>query len=302
MLPPVMLVTLIHIQGGMKGEIQEFFDRVITIGRLPSLTLHFPQDEPGVSRSHAKIERDGNQFKLYDLSKYGTFVNGKQVKEVYLRNGDVLEFGPGGPKVSFQAEVYNGTPPPVKDRELEPPSVSAQKRSFPPPQNLPPVSAPVVEQRQYEPLSPKVAASLIIQYGPTIRDFRELPIIIGTSERSDFVLAHKGILPQHAQILFLQDNYLIKDMTGQRLIKVNHIPIVTEIMLNPEDEIEFSPFGPIFKFLGDGRLAELDLPDDVPLVQSTQNADRYRSETQSNKEVSQTDNMFSRFFKRNKQK
>lgn len=299
MLPPAMLITLIHIQGGMKGEIQEFLDSVITIGRLPSLTLHFPSDEPGVSRTHAKIEREGNQFKLYDLSKFGTFVNGKQVKEVYLKNGDVLEFGPGGPKVSFQSEVYNGTPPPAKDLKLEPPPAPFQ-RSVPSAQNLPPVSSPVVEQKLYDVSPPKVVASLIIQYGPTIREFRELPVVIGTSDRSDFLLSHEGILPQHAQIFFLQGSYLIKDMTGQRLIKVNHLPIGIETELKAEDEIEFSPLGPFFKFLGDGRLAELDLPIAMSSPQTERNGERERFESQSGKEDSPIGNIFSRLFKRNK--
>jgi pSer/pThr/pTyr-binding forkhead associated (FHA) protein len=95
--PPHIIVQLIHIQGGMKGQIQEYSDSEISIGRLPSYTLHFPPDEPGVSREHAKILRDGNQFKLITLKdKFGTFVNGRQVKEAVLRNGDVIEFGTGG--------------------------------------------------------------------------------------------------------------------------------------------------------------------------------------------------------------
>ena len=93
MMPPRILVQLIHIQGGLKGEIQEFYDSPITVGRLSSCSVRFPADEPGVSREHAIIQRDGNQFKLVDLSKFGTYVNGKQVREALLKNGDVLEFG-----------------------------------------------------------------------------------------------------------------------------------------------------------------------------------------------------------------
>ena len=55
---PEITVQLIHIHGGLKGEIQEFRDSPISVGRLPELTLVFPPDEPGVSREHARIERE----------------------------------------------------------------------------------------------------------------------------------------------------------------------------------------------------------------------------------------------------
>ena len=62
-----------------------------------------------MSRKHAEIIREGNRFKLVDLSANGTFVNGKRVKEVYLKDGDVLTFAEGGPKVSFSGPDEGGT-------------------------------------------------------------------------------------------------------------------------------------------------------------------------------------------------
>lgn len=58
-----------------------------------------------VSRRHAMIQRKGDEFWLYDLnSRNGTFVNGKRLspREAHiLKMGDVVEFGNGGVKLTF---------------------------------------------------------------------------------------------------------------------------------------------------------------------------------------------------------
>lgn len=101
--PPIM-VQLIHIEGPLKGEIQEFYDSEIYIGRHPSCLVCFPKDQALISRKHARIIREGNRFKLIDQSTNGTFVNGKKVNEIYLRDGDVLAISERGPKMSFLAK------------------------------------------------------------------------------------------------------------------------------------------------------------------------------------------------------
>jgi len=273
--PPYIVVQLIHIHGGLKGKIQEFSQNLITVGRLSTCTIQFPADEPGVSREHARIVREGNQFKLIDLSKYGTSVNGKQVKEVFLRNGDVLEFGPGGPKVSFNMELLASPPEPI----LSPsPSKSSLSRDIASPvMELPRDVAPVMAENESVPVkrgvpaqapvdySPvqKTVVPLVIQFGPTIRTFRELPVSLGADTRADFVIRHPGLQALHAQIFYYQNNYWIKDLTGLGLIKVNHRRIDVQAQLNPQDEIECSPSGPSFRFLGEGRLAEIENEPDV---------------------------------------
>lgn len=268
--PPQITVQLIHIHGGLKGEIQEFNAPVITIGRLPELTLRFPAEEPGVSREHARIEREGNQFRLLALKdKFGTFLNGKQVREALLKNGDVIEFGSGGPKVSFNMEFG----PPLAEPEAPPPqqySVAAELR---PPQPRPepplprsplatgdvggrqPVDFPVGEA----PVQ-KSSAPLTIQYGPTIRTYRELPVLIGAHPRCDFVLQNRGIMDQHVQIYYHLGDYYVKDLTGQGTVRLNGRPITAAARLNQYDEFECTVSGPVFRFLGDGRLAEVEPP------------------------------------------
>ncbi len=239
--PPVITVQLIHIQGPMKGEIREFSQESISIGRHPSSDLKLPADLTTISRNHAEIRREGNQFRLIDRSTNGTFVNGKKITDVLLRDGDVLEFADGGPKISFLTQMKEAsvdtetTPPPIHEGT----SVPSQPQA-PPEISVQPVIAP-----------------LIIQYGPTIRSFKELPVTIGKSAKSDFVLDHPGIFDSHAQVFFSGGQYWIKDLTGQNMISLNQQAIHFQAALTLYDNIALSPQGPVFRFLGEGRMAEV---------------------------------------------
>ena len=51
-------------------------------------------DHPTVSRNHLTVERQGDRFLIQDLgSTNGTFLDGAQVREAFLRPGAVLEVG-----------------------------------------------------------------------------------------------------------------------------------------------------------------------------------------------------------------
>ena len=255
----------------MKGQIQEVAEDSILIGRHPTCHVQFPKDLSIVSRRHAQIVRDGNRFKLIDESTNGTFVNGKQVKETYLKDGDVLMFSEGGPKASFLTRILEDQPavhpeipvvpaPPVK------PAKPAQEPVAPPVQESPrpPVVTPQAAA-QPPPQAPevsiqKVQKSLIVQYGPTLNSYRELPVTIGSSPGNDLVLTHPAILDRHVQIFFSQNQYWIKDLTGKNFVSINSVPIGLQAPLNANDILALSPQGPRFTFLGQGRLAEIEEP------------------------------------------
>jgi pSer/pThr/pTyr-binding forkhead associated (FHA) protein len=267
---PVIVVQLVHILGPMKGEIQEFSRAPVLIGRDPSCDLRFPADITTISRKHAEIRREGNQFRLIDTSTNGTLVNGKRTKDTYLKNGDVIEFSEGGPKVSFLSEMKEGQvepevvppAPPAKPREQpqarpvqEPLQVARQ------PERPQPVQQEIVQPRYEPPVEvpvQKVSAPLIIQYGPTLRSYRDLPVTIGKRPGCDFVLDHPAVYEQHAQIFFGQDMYWIKDLTGQQQVRINGQPVSAQSPLRVNDEISMGPSGPVFRFLGEGRLAEVE--------------------------------------------
>ncbi|XXF74934.1 adenylate/guanylate cyclase domain-containing protein [Myxococcaceae bacterium GXIMD 01537] len=80
------------------------------MGRHPSNTLRLVDRE--VSKEHAVIEQVGPDFVLRDLqSSNGTFVNGRRVQELKLRDGDTLTLGAS--KLVFHAGESAAPPPPT---------------------------------------------------------------------------------------------------------------------------------------------------------------------------------------------
>jgi pSer/pThr/pTyr-binding forkhead associated (FHA) protein len=244
---PVITVQLIHIQGPKRGEIQEFSDPIVSIGRNPACHVCFPKDLTSISRSHAQIIREGNRFKLIDQSVNGTFVNGKRVEEAYLKDGDVLIFSEDGPKVSFLTKMTDRREP-IQD----PPLPSPPKVTETPIQPKRPPGKEISIQ--------KVQVPLIIQFGPTLRSFKELPVTMGKNPNCDFALNHPAVLDRHCQFFFDQNKYWVKDLTGRQGISINGRPVTNHAPLDPDNLLALSPEGPSFRFLGEGRLAEVEEP------------------------------------------
>ena len=297
--PPVIIVQLIHILGPLKGEIQEFSESSISIGRHSSCQVRFPSELTNISRKHAEILREGNQFKLIDHSTNGTFLNGKTVKEAYLKNGDVLGISEGGPKISFLSQVREGPiesernplPPPKPEipfpRELQ---EDREARREPPAKKLEP--PPPRPQKPAEASAERVQVPLIVQYGPFLRSFKELPITIGRSPKCEFALEHPALSDRHAQVFFSQNQYWIKDLTGQKSVHINGQPIPFQAPLNVNDELALTPGGPVFRFLGEGRMAEAAAP---PTEESIKPENQHPAP--DGKEAKKGPSVFKKFFR-----
>jgi pSer/pThr/pTyr-binding forkhead associated (FHA) protein len=270
---PNIIVQLVHIEGPKKGDIQELSDPEIIIGRHPDCQVQFPKDVVTLSRRHARIVREGNRFKIVDQSTNGTFVNGKQVQEAYLKDGDVITFAEGGPKVSFLTQVSDqpAPQPAAQPQPLapapEPPAPAPQQPVAPlqaaaAPVQPAPVQQPVPPASQAD-AAPSIQAANVpfaIQYGPALKSFQTLPITLGKGSRCDFVINHPAMNDQQVQFFFAQDRYWIKDLTGANSVTINGMPIQTQAPLEPNMQVALSAQGPRFRFLGGGRLAEIEDP------------------------------------------
>ncbi len=93
-----MLVSLI---GPSKGARYLLDPGSTRIGRATSNEIFL--DDVTVSRKHAVISKEGNEYLLHDLgSLNGTYVNGELVAEKHLRDGDELQIG------KFRMHFFNG--------------------------------------------------------------------------------------------------------------------------------------------------------------------------------------------------
>lgn len=87
------------------GECQQIIVDQIEIGRDSKCQVRFDESFNTVSRRHAAIVRDGNNWKLVQLSQTNsTYLNGRKVEnEWYLQNGDEIQLSTNGPKLGFIA-------------------------------------------------------------------------------------------------------------------------------------------------------------------------------------------------------
>jgi len=251
-----IVAQLVHIEGPLKGTIQEFPDSEITIGRNPACQVRFPKDLTIISRNHARIVREGNRFKLIDGSTNGTLVNGKWITEAFLKPGDVLIFAEGGPKLSFLTKIVDSPEPTSQDDLLHTP-LARQPEPVQP--NSPAQHFTNPDDGSTRSIQ-KVQVPLVIQYGPTLQSFRELPVTVGKNTGCDFAVDHPEIMDRHAQFFYDGDQYWVKDLTGRNLVSIGGQPVGSQAPLSPDCLLSLSPGGPTFRFLGGGRLAEHDAP------------------------------------------
>lgn len=85
------------------GEAQEIIVDQIEIGRDSRCQVRFDDKFSTVSRRHAAIIKDGDNWKLVQISKTNTtLLNGRPVQnEWYLQNGDEIQLSVNGPKLGF---------------------------------------------------------------------------------------------------------------------------------------------------------------------------------------------------------
>ena len=85
------------------GESQKIIIDQIELGRDSNCQVRFDETFSTVSRRHAAIVKDGERWKLVQLSKTNsTFLNGRSVEnEWYLENGDEIQLSIGGPRMGF---------------------------------------------------------------------------------------------------------------------------------------------------------------------------------------------------------
>ncbi len=318
---PNITVQLVHIQGPLKGQIQDFIEFPVYIGRHSTCQVRFDKDLTTISRRHARIERQGNRFRIIDASTNGTYVNGKRIADVYLRDGDVITFSENGPKASFLTKIESGQVPIPPTRTAQPASPAAAPHPVQPgppppmqPQASPPTPGGMSQRPAPQPSNtsgepgltvgpdmeiPVIStnAPLVIQFGPTLQSYNLLPVTIGTDADCDFVLANSALSGRHVQIFFNADDYYAKDLTGRNLVTINGRPVGTQAVLAQGAELALTDQGPKFKFLGGGRLAEIPEVEAEPLEKT--DADENLPGPQDPQSVPQkkSKSLFKSFFK-----
>ncbi len=261
-----LTIELIHIEGPFKGKIEEFQKNEILIGRHPSCDICFPKDLTIISRYHAKITRKGNRFLIIDQSKNGTFLNGKKIKEAYLKNGDVLTFTENGPKVSFllkKAVKANDLIPQINDKDetlqipidnQRPFSENFFEEVLPSEAKSPRIGNLLTPQKSPSAKVQKV--NTVFQYGPMIKSFNKVPVTFGTEKNCDFYISGPETSVSKLQVTFEGGDFILEDLYGSSAT-LNGQPIREPVKLKAHDIIALANGQIVLEYIGQGRFAEL---------------------------------------------
>jgi pSer/pThr/pTyr-binding forkhead associated (FHA) protein len=124
-------LTLTHLSGLRQDEREIFSSFPVSIGRAPNSHVRLAANDTRASTRHAEISLEGKNLILKDLkSTNGTYVGGRRIDQIKLVNGDVVEFGVGGPKIRFEF-IAQDIPATLKDAPVVEPFVPPPPKSFP---------------------------------------------------------------------------------------------------------------------------------------------------------------------------
>ncbi len=105
-----MRAQLLHLHGPLRGHTLTYDAVHLLVGSDPDAQVGFPADTQGIQARHAEIAYREEDCLFYIQALQGqVFVNGKQIKEIVLQHGDMLEFGAGGPRARFRIHMRKGT-------------------------------------------------------------------------------------------------------------------------------------------------------------------------------------------------
>ena len=108
--------TMLVVERGIPGtQAIPLEQQVCLMGAVPTADIFV--DNPYISRLHAQITQEGDQFRITDLeSKNGTFINGKRLVAdgKLLEDGDRIELAKGRVRLRFQTRGETITLPVAK--------------------------------------------------------------------------------------------------------------------------------------------------------------------------------------------
>ncbi|HEY8148801.1 MAG TPA: FHA domain-containing protein [Vicinamibacteria bacterium] len=230
-----MKYRLVHLTGGLAGRVRDVDAEEVVLGRDPhEAQVVFPADDGTVSRRHALLRVQDGRLLLRDLdSSTGTFVDGHDVEEAELADGDVFALGADGPRLRVE-RAEGGTL--VVDPSLLParPATSGALA----PSAAGPVPGPDSRLRLTFVTGTRAGASVELA-GAVLR--------IGRAEGSSvWTPSDRIVSAQHAKIVRLEDGYVVIDLESRNGTYLNGHRIERS-PLRHGDVLGLGPGGPEMK-------------------------------------------------------
>ncbi len=210
-------LTLTHLSGLKQDEREAFSALPISIGRAPASQVRLAANDTRASTRHAEIILEGKNLILKDLkSTNGTYIGGKRIDKIKLVNGDVVEFGIGGPKLRFEF-VIEEVPITIKESPLISPvsplistpnpkaaPVAVKETSNPRITLVPPITGELAGSSE-KPTPNYISKGVLGSVSSMLIEEREFPF----RNRFKYILFGLGILLLIASVVLLVKQILI---------------------------------------------------------------------------------------------
>lgn len=200
---------------------------VVSLGRERGLEVEFEASAALVSRRHAEIRRQNENYLLVDLGSFnGTFLNNRRIAQPEtLCHDDRIELGPGGPALRFHNPHVRrrGVATPVSPRQA---TISATADSL--------SGDKVITERH-------IGVSGLTVFVEKIFGGRER-LTVGRGDECDIRLDGLLISNQHAIITKSNSSIAIEDLNSTNGTYINGQRISGRNVLRPEDVVQIGAF------------------------------------------------------------
>ncbi len=216
----------------------ELSGKTISLGRDPACDIAFPIENVMVSRRHATIRIENDQFILEDNGSFnGSFVNEQRIATpTPLFHEDLLRFGIGGPELKFISPtriVPDGSGV-AGQRSV---AISNLAAYFESPGKVD--SKTMVFRHENTPPPAKHGEALQLLMSLTFGDKKVLTI--GRTDTNDITLDGLQISTKHARLLRSGSDIVIDDLGSTNGVFVNGNR-VSRATLTPDDKVQIGSF------------------------------------------------------------
>lgn len=261
-----MRIILAEVSASGQLDTEQTFDQdVIRLGRdAIECQIAFDSSKyPMVSRRHAELRRQNNQWVLNDLnSSFGLFLNGQRVSVQPVVAGSSIQLGQGGPILRV-VHIEGTAASSSSSGHSQNVSRQMPEKSVPPaPRDLPassPSSLPGSYSKSNQSIGSQAAQLEFVGAASSLRPFKveKDSIWLGREPNCDIVFDPDAIMVsrKHAEIRRQNGDFMVYDNNSFNGTLVNDQRISTPTPLYHNDEIQLGLGGPVLRFNMPSRVA-----------------------------------------------
>ena len=98
---------------------------------------------------------------------------------------------------------------------------------------------------------------VVIQFGPVIKSFKQLPVTMGTDPSCDFTIDCQSSQDIKLEVSFHNGSYILRNLSGKSAVTVNGSLLHDTVALAANDIIVMGQDNVQMEFIGEGRFAEV---------------------------------------------